>query len=83
MNEAVKPQGENFYLTDAITDNALNFIDQSQYCKAPFFCISLILVHIGHCRLLRPILISIEVNIKWMEKASRSPLSAYARNWFT
>ncbi|MBC6110880.1 arylsulfatase [Pedobacter sp. CCM 8938] len=38
MNEAVKPQGENFYLTDAITDNALNFIDQSRStAKAPFF----------------------------------------------
>jgi len=38
MNEQVKPEGENFYLTDAITDNAIDFMEQSsRKPNAPFF----------------------------------------------
>jgi arylsulfatase A-like enzyme len=38
MNEPVKPEGKDFYLTDALTDHAIQFINEShQQTKAPFF----------------------------------------------
>lgn len=39
MNTPVEPEGENFYLTDAFTDHAIQFIkeNQAQEKKQPFF----------------------------------------------
>jgi arylsulfatase A-like enzyme len=38
MNEPVKPEGEDFYLTDALTDHAIGFLNENhQQAKAPFF----------------------------------------------
>lgn len=38
MNEAVEPEGKDFYLTDALTDHAIQFLDErQQQAKSPFF----------------------------------------------
>lgn len=38
MNEPVKPEGKDFYLTDAITDHAIRFLGENhQQAKSPFF----------------------------------------------
>lgn len=38
MNEPVMPEGKDFYLTDAITDHAIRFLDRNhQQAKSPFF----------------------------------------------
>ncbi|TDQ07500.1 arylsulfatase [Pedobacter metabolipauper] len=38
MNEPVKPKGKDFYLTDALTDHAIDFLNENhQQTKAPFF----------------------------------------------
>lgn len=38
MNDPVQPEGSDFYLTDAITDHAIQFLNENhQAAKAPFF----------------------------------------------
>ena len=36
-NEVIRPEGKNFYYTDAISDNAIQFIDKFTKEKRPFF----------------------------------------------